>query len=1007
MAPTEIFDSVAFHDFELTERPPEERTDAQQSSQTSHPQASINDVPPKQHTQHEQFDLSPSQPESQTQCPRGIVAIVDADEPRARTNLPTTNMPVRDNSCGRSSTPNSLLRPLSSLASAIGSEVQPSKWLGVSFNYEDIRGGRTWIIRITKFGLWVVMFHACMAIVGVFNFITAIYSWRSNANNDIGLVVQKVLEGVSASGEHSRGVDGQLLNWKEVAEAHPDPEDIRIGEARHLRETLLKVLQRCIISQGQPDTARELGDTRHYLGPNISSQSNQSLLFERNPIALSSISQGKDLDIMPRRILPARLGREYPGSFVIVGIMAIVTGALVWLVCFSFSRNPVHPIFRRTHLAAKKEYCDTDEKSPDVVDVADRTFRGLTSSTDFAVSRSSLVHRNHRHFDIYATAARGSFEELKNYFETDLLVCIDQVDKANEYGTLLAAAARSGDVRKVNYVLSKNPNLFLEGGRYHNALQAAAHSGSNEVVSRMLAAGAREASLGGFYGNAINAAAEKGTPTMLTNLLDALPKVSTNSTTFKKGSIIAIAAVNQPGGTYGYPLIAAAARGHITSVRVLLENGADVNRPNDSGTIALHQAAVNGHIVVMDLLFQKRSFLDQLSTPFGTPLHAACRAPQTEAAKKLLKQGADPRFTDQRLRTPLHEAALVKGGLDQVIRQILQMRPELVDELDNDGNTALNLASIAGNIDVVKALLDHDADCRIGDKFGMQPLFRATGCRHEQIVMELLKNGKVDTNATDSFGRTVLHEACLVGSLESVDLLLAQPGIEINALDNAGFPPLYKVLCILDFNTACPNKCAGTSIVERLLERNELDVNVSNGIIVQEAARKGFAGFVEKMLSKHDANIHIQGGKYGSVLQAAAISGNSKLVDLLLTPTNHVDVSLSGGEFGCPLAAAAAFGHIEIVQRLLEAGANPKVTGVGRYGSPLQSICQKMDPSLKIKDERKSKSIARQIRELLEIHGASQAGKKSDRRSPRYKDWRQQLGTTEWGWSPPGKPSYF
>ncbi|KAF2233461.1 ankyrin, partial [Viridothelium virens] len=194
----------------------------------------------------------------------------------------------------------------------------------------------------------------------------------------------------------------------------------------------------------------------------------------------------------------------------------------------------------------------------------------------------------------------------------------------------------------------------------------------------------------------------------------------------------------------------------------------------------------------MDLLFQNRSSLNQLSTPFGTPLHAACRAPQTEAAKKLLEQGADPCVRDQRLRTPLHEAALVKGGLDQVIRQILQLRPELVDKLDNDGNTALNLASIAGNTNVVKALLDHNADCGIGDKFGMQPLFRAIGRRHEQIIIELLKNGKVDINATDFFGRTVLHEACIIGFLESVDLLLIQPGIQINALDNAKFPPLYK-----------------------------------------------------------------------------------------------------------------------------------------------------------------------------------------------------------------------
>jgi hypothetical protein len=214
-------------------------------------------------------------------------------------------------------------------------------------------------------------------------------------------------------------------------------------------------------------------------------------------------------------------------------------------------------------------------------------------------------------------------------------------------------------------VLSRKPNLSLEGGRYHSVLQAAAHSASHQVVELLLAAGVREASPGGFYGTAINAASEKGDDVMLMSLL----RNNRNART----------AVNHPGGTYGYPLIAAAARGDCTSVEVLLERGAQVNRPNGSETIALHQAVANGHLNVMELLIQKSSAVNQISTVFGTPLHAACRGQHTEVAKILLERGADPSIKDQRLRIPLHEAAEVKGGLDQVIREILKTRPELVD----------------------------------------------------------------------------------------------------------------------------------------------------------------------------------------------------------------------------------------------------------------------------------------------------------------------------------------
>lgn len=125
-----------------------------------------------------------------------------------------------------------------------------------------------------------------------------------------------------------------------------------------------------------------------------------------------------------------------------------------------------------------------------------------------------------------------------------------------------------------------------------------------------------------------------------------------------------------------------------------------------------------------------------------------------------------------------------------------------------------------------------------------------------------------------------------------------------------------------------------------------------------------------------------------------------QLVNLLLKPEYHADVNLQGGEFGCPLAAAAAFGHVHIVRRLLEAGANPCATGVGRYGSPLQSICQKVDAVLKARDGYKWGSIAAQIHNLLEEYGGPEVSSKVERR---YEGWRWLLLTTGWGWAPPGE----
>ena len=977
---------------------------------------------------------APSRPRTESQL-SGDTLLTNAvpGDSQSRADLPTADTLVHNASSrkpSRSSTLNTWLRRSSSSAGTAGGQVQTPSWFGISFDYEDNSGKRIWIIKITKLGLWIVGIHICLGIAGLFDLITSIYSWVSSANNNTDKMLQKILKGVSDSGAQLKGVDEKLLNWIEAAKVQPGTEDARMREEQRLWDALLKVFEDCATSQSRPNATNACNNIRQYFDHNPLPRPDRSPISKRNLAKLDVIIQREHLGTTPTGPPLDYLGHGNRVSRVALGVVSLLTTTLMVFACFLVLRNWVPQIFNRLGAKAKKKYHNADEKSIEAPDITDHAVPTFTSGFDFHVAQSSLLQRgHHRNADAHAIAARGTYDELIAQFETDRRVDVDRVDEVNEYGTLLAASARSGDVRKVNYILSKGAELSLEGGRYHNALQAAAHSGSRLAVDRLLAAGARETSVGGFYGNAVNAAAEKGNSSMLASLL----KASTfGAPAAEKDVSNPAAIVNQPGGTYGYPLIAAAARGHHDSVQLLLDSGAHVNQPCNCGTIALHQAAARGDVLMMDLLFQKDSSIDQQSMIFGTPLHAACRDHQMIAAQKLLEQGANPAIKDQRFRTPLHEAAGVKGGLDQVVCQILHVRPELVNEVDIDGNTALHLASIAGNTDVVKALLENNADCGIGDKFDAQPLFRAAGCGHSEIVKELLETGMADVNATDCFGRTALHgpaqthdvsvhrylienhadvnivgndkktalhEACNMGRIANVELLLARPGIKINELDNDQYPPLFKALCSSDAHEDYFDKCVEPKIVEKLLEREDLNVNVSNGIAVQEAARKGFDGYIETMLSKHKANVRIQGSKYGSVLQAAAISGNQKLINLLLKPEHHVDVNSSGGEFGCPLAAAAAFGHVNIVRRLLDAGADARVSGTGRYGSPSHSICQKVDATLKARDAHKWKSIAMQIRNLLEDYGGLEV-EKVERLD---EDWRWHLGTSGWDFAPPGE----
>ena len=94
------------------------------------------------------------------------------------------------------------------------------------------------------------------------------------------------------------------------------------------------------------------------------------------------------------------------------------------------------------------------------------------------------------------------------------------------------------------------------------------------------------------------------------------------------------------------------------------------------------------------------------------------------------------------------------------------------------------------------------------------------------------------------------------------------------------------------------------------------------------------------------------------------------------------------------------------MRRLLEAGANPSVAGIGRYDSPLQSTCRAVEESWKAKEGRKWASVEDQIRALLREYGAEE-GDGNDKggkvREERYRDWRWVLTPTGWEWIPPGE----
>ena len=178
--------------------------------------------------------------------------------------------------------------------------------------------------------------------------------------------------------------------------------------------------------------------------------------------------------------------------------------------------------------------------------------------------------------------------------------------------------------------------------------------------------------------------------------------------------------------------------GGISTVRSLLDSGADPSATGIHGSTPLHSASLEGRIDVARLLLDRGADPSATDTYGSTPLHSASFKGHVDVARLLLERGANPSVTDTYGSTPLHSASL-KGSVD-VARLLLDRGVDL-SIADNYGWTPLHKASCSGLIEVVELLLDGGADMSVANPKGLTPLKSALDNFHFETVKLLLDRG--------------------------------------------------------------------------------------------------------------------------------------------------------------------------------------------------------------------------------------------------------------------------
>ncbi len=266
------------------------------------------------------------------------------------------------------------------------------------------------------------------------------------------------------------------------------------------------------------------------------------------------------------------------------------------------------------------------------------------------------------------------------------------------------------------------------------------------------------------------------------------------------------------------PLLIAARDGHVDTLKVLVDAGADINALTADGKNALGLTIFNGSYDIADYLVEQGIDVNQADAQRFTPLFWAVDRRNMETApnfpwvvtddplpliRKLLDRGADPNWVIN--NTP---RARMRGGSPRIVFA-----------------TAIMRAAFSGDLELVQLLLDYGADPQIKSSDNETTLAAAAGLgwvhgfhkdrsRTERLeIIKILIAMGLDVNWQDNYGISPLMVAGNLGDIPIIQYLIDQ-GADLGAYDlgkkndgqfGASIEPLMPIDYAIGVGTFRPN----------------------------------------------------------------------------------------------------------------------------------------------------------------------------------------------------------
>lgn len=210
------------------------------------------------------------------------------------------------------------------------------------------------------------------------------------------------------------------------------------------------------------------------------------------------------------------------------------------------------------------------------------------------------------------------------------------------------------------------------------------------------------------------------------------------------------------------PLVAAVAKGRPDLARVLLERGADPDRPGaEAGDLTpLATALAAGDAELQRLLLEAGADPAGPGASGAPLLFDAVRAKDGDAVRRLVDAGAEVDVRDTSGLAWDEAMGLRVRAARELAEHMGEEAPALADPEHLTGVTPLMLAARSDGLAVLEALLERGADVNARDDAGATPLAHAarSAWTSPEVLRRLVAAG-ADPEATDVAGRTPIDYA--------------------------------------------------------------------------------------------------------------------------------------------------------------------------------------------------------------------------------------------------------